>query len=131
MRLLLDTHVALWWVLGDERLIDRVRLAIEDDDNDVFVSVASIWEISIKNARPKGLPGDMLISGEEALAEFKRAGVDLLPIRPAHAARAGEMPPIHRDPFDRMLVAQAIMETLMLVTSDRTLLKYPVSIMAA
>lgn len=93
------------------------------------MSIASIWEISIKNARPKGLPDDLLISGGEALAEFKRAGLELLPIRADHAIRAGELPPVYRDPFDRMLIAQAIGETLLLVTNDRKLAEYPVSLM--
>lgn len=128
MRFLLDTHIALWWITYNPKLSVRTRRLIEDDDNDVYLSVASIWEIGIKNARPKGLPGDILMSGEEALAEFQQAGLEILPIRARHAEIAGDLPPFHGDPFDRMLVAQALSESLTLMTHDGVLSKYNVSL---
>lgn len=128
MRFLLDTHIALWWITYNSRLSARAQRLIEDDENDVYLSVASIWEIGIKNARPNGLPDDILMSGEEALAEFQQAGLEILPIRPRHAAIAGDLPPHHGDPFDRMLVAQALSESLTLMTHDGALAKYNVSL---
>ena len=126
MRLLLDTHVALWWITSDEKLSESARRGIDDDENDVFLSVVSIWEIGIKNTRPKGLGGDLMMSGEEALREFKRAGLELLAIKARHAAIAGDLPPHHGDPFDRMLVAQALSEKMMLMTHDAIMREYKV-----
>lgn len=128
MRFLLDTHIALWWITDNPRLSARAQRLIEDDDNDIYLSVASIWEIGIKNARPKGLPGDIRMSGEEALAEFQQAGLEILPIRARHAVIASDLPPFHGDPFDRMLVAQALSESLTLMTHDSALAKYNVSL---
>jgi len=121
LRLLLDTHVALWALTNDPRLSRRARALIEDPANDVLVSAASVWEIAIKHALGRG---DMPISGDQALDWFRQAGYALLPIAPDHAAAVEHLPDHHRDPFDRLLVAQAIAEPLRLLTRDPLVLRY-------
>ena len=112
VRVLLDTHIALWAVVGSKRLPPRARDAILGAD-EVFVSVASIWEIAIKHSLGRG---DMLISSAQALKAFTDAGYALLGIRPEHAVAVARLAAIHSDPFDRMLVAQALHEPLTLIT---------------
>src|SRR5689334_15357665 len=124
MRLLLDTHVALWGVADFERLKLQTRRLLEDRENEVFVSVVTLWEIAIKFALPKGRPDDMTVSAEEALSEFLEAGYQVLDVTRAHALAVAALPPLHRDPFDRMLVAQARAEPLRLLTADRTVAAY-------
>ena len=121
MRLLLDTHVVLWALTDDPRLSQRARALIEDPANDVLVSAASVWEIAIKHALGRG---DMPISGDQALDWFRQAGYQLLPIAPEHAAAVEHLPDHHRDPFDRLLVSQAIAEPLRLLTHDPLVLRY-------
>ena len=117
-RLLLDTHVLLWWLRGTE-LSDDLRNRI-DTELDVYVSPASIWEMSIKKATGKlNVPDDLI-------EWIERSGLSDLPIRNAHADLAGRLPPIHRDPFDRMLIAQAMAEKLTLVTRDCLIQQYDV-----
>ena len=112
MNLLLDTHVLLWALDSPERLDDRARDAIRDPRNRVVVSSASAWEISIKTALGKlRFDGDLT-------AVLKAVGFDPLAIDVEHALAAGALPPVHRDPFDRMLVAQARAEGLTVVTRD-------------
>src|SRR3954469_7706249 len=110
MRLLLDTHVVLWWLTDDPALADSVKDHI-DTEPDVFVSAATIWELTIKQAAGKLGPVDI---------PERVAGSELrdLPMASHHAIVAGRLPQIHRDPFDRMLVAQAQCEGLTLVTRD-------------
>jgi PIN domain nuclease of toxin-antitoxin system len=119
--LLLDTHVALWALTDDPRLSQRARALIEDPANDVLVSAASVWEIAIKHALGRG---DMPISGDQALDWFRRAGYQLLPIAPEHVAAVEHLPDHHRDPFDRLLVSQAIAEPLRLLTHDPLVIRY-------
>jgi len=119
--LLLDTHVVLWALTDDPRLSQRARALIEDPANDVLVSAASVWEIAIKHALGRG---DMPISGDQALDWFRQAGYQLLPIAPEHAAAVEHLPDHHRDPFDRLLVSQAIAEPLRLLTHDPLVLRY-------
>ena len=123
MKLLLDSHIALW-ALGDPaRLLESCRSAIEDGNNDVFVSAASIWELRLKWGRGKlGLPA-------EFEAALKDTGFTELPVRWAHAVRAAQLPPFHQDPFDRMLVAQSLLEDLVLVTRDPVVLEYDTALM--
>jgi PIN domain nuclease of toxin-antitoxin system len=90
----------------------------------VFVSVASIWEVAIKHGLARGRPGDMPLSGDRALRYFTMAGYKLLPVSPAHAIAAESLPRLHEDPFDRMLMAQAITEPLSLLTRDPRILAY-------
>ncbi len=121
-RLLLDTHIFLWWRSDPVRIPDEVRQAISQADF-VFVSAASAWEAAIKEGLGKlRLPSSM----EEGVAE---SGFERLPIAFSHAAGITELPPLHRDPFDRMLIAQARAEGLVLVTHDRQMEGYPVELL--
>ncbi|WP_280420330.1 type II toxin-antitoxin system VapC family toxin [Nocardia carnea] len=121
--LLLDTRVVLWWLTDDPSLTDELKHRL-DDDPDVFVSVVSIWEVAIKQAAGKlGGPLDMP-------ERIRDSGLVTLEISSAHAIAAGRLPLIHRDPFDRMLVAQAKAEGLTLVTRDPWCHKYEVPILA-
>ena len=118
MRLLLDTHVALWAILDDPRLPASARDLVADPANTITVSVASVWEIAIKFALARGGKNDMPMSGAAALTFFRGAGYAILTIRAEHVVAVGNLPPLHRDPFDRLLVAQALVETLQLLTND-------------
>lgn len=118
MRLLLDTHVALWAIVDSPRLSQPVRTLIADTRNTVLVSAASLWEIAIKFGLARGSPNDMPLSAAQALAYFEAADFALLAVTPQHAVAVGNLPHLHSDPFDRILVAQAITEPLRLVTHD-------------
>jgi PIN domain nuclease of toxin-antitoxin system len=118
VRLLLDTHVALWAVVDDPRLPAKAAELIADPANDVFVSVASLWEIAIKHALARGKPHDMPISAREALGYFQAAGYVLLDVVSAHVIAVEDLPMWHADPFDRILVAQALAVPLRLLTHD-------------
>jgi PIN domain nuclease of toxin-antitoxin system len=120
--LLLDTHVVLWWLSGDPALPATVKGRI-DDERDIFVSAATSWEIAIKQAAGK-LHAPVHLA--DAIADH---GFRLLPVMFEHASAAGRLPLIHRDPFDRMLVAQARCEGLTLVTPDPVLQQYDVELL--
>ena len=117
MRLLLDTHAFLWWLAGDEALSQAARAAIADGANDVLVSAASVWEIATKHRIGK-LPSvaaivadiDAVLNGQSFVG---------LPISIGHAQAGGALPGPHRDPFDRMLIAQALAEDLTLVSNEQ------------
>lgn len=117
MRLLLDTHAFLWWLAGDIRLSKRVRALIASDDHEVFVSAASAWEIATKHRLGK-LPGASAIVDDLGAAVASQSFVPLS-ISLAHAQRAGTLPGEHRDPFDRMLIAQSHAEALTLVSNEK------------
>lgn len=121
MRLLLDTHIALWAITDSPRLSDAARSVIMARQNEVWISAASIWEISIKHALDRG---GMPVSGTEALHWFVISGYQELPITATHAAAVDTLPAIHRDPFDRILIAQAQTEPLRLVTHDKVVAEY-------
>lgn len=123
MKLLLDTHALLWW-LADVQLAARAIEAVEDPGNLVAVSAASVWEISIKRAQGKVRAGDDLVSA------ISDSGFEPLPVTFHAADRAGALPPHHRDPFDRMLIAQAQLEDLTIVTRDRRFDAYDVAVLA-
>lgn len=125
MRLLLDTHVALWAVTGNERLSAQAQKTILAAD-EVYVSAATVWETAIKHSLVKG---DMPVSSAQALQAFRDAGYDSLDVRPEHAVRVQDLPPIHKDPFDRLLVAQALLEPLTLLTLDPVVAQYSHTIM--
>jgi PIN domain nuclease of toxin-antitoxin system len=116
VRILLDTHALLWWLDGDRRLTRRARVAIADHANRILVSAASAWEISIK-ARLGKLPGALDVAADIAGA-VRSQQFDALDITILHAQKAGRLPGPHRDPFDRMLAAQAQLEDLPIVTND-------------
>jgi PIN domain nuclease of toxin-antitoxin system len=121
VRLLLDTHVVLWWLTDAPELTDEVKDQI-DTEPDVYVSAATIWELAIKQAGGKLGPAD--IPEQVAACDLRE-----LPVTAGHALIAGRLPSIHRDPFDRMLVAQAQSEGLTLVTHDSMVQKYDVSVL--
>lgn len=124
MRLLLDTHTFLWWLAGDEALSRKSREGIETEAEAVFVSAASVWEISTKHRLGK-LPGASALVG--AMAEtIESQGFMGLAIGVRHGQAAGALPGPHRDPFDRMLIAQAILDDLVLVSNERAFDAYGV-----
>ena len=125
MRLLLDSHVLLWWAAGNPRLAAAARDEINAPGNDIFLSAACVWELAINVAVGRlQLPDDLV---ERALG----AGLQPLLIDLHHAAGAAALPPHHRDPFDRMLVAQARRESMTLVTADARFGRYDVMTLQA
>jgi PIN domain nuclease of toxin-antitoxin system len=124
LRLLLDTHIALWAIAGDPKLPPKARALISDAANFVAVSAASVWEIAIKHALARGRQNDMPISGTQALKYFRAAGYELLPVTATHAAAVERLRARHNDPFDRLLVAQALSEPLTLLTHDKKMADY-------
>lgn len=120
MRLLLDTHVALWAVAGDRRFTASARQRVLGADQ-VFVSAVSLWEIAIKHGLGRG---DMPVSADIAAAELRAAGFEELPVGWRHVQRVAALPQLHRDPFDRLLVAQALEEPLIFVTHDDAVAAY-------
>jgi PIN domain nuclease of toxin-antitoxin system len=121
--LLLDTHILLWWLGDDERLPERLRAAVADGDNEVFVSSASAWEISIKAAQGK------LTVPEGLYEELEQQGFTELPITVDDGLAAGALPRHHDDPFDRMLIAQATRRGLHLLSVDRRFSDYDVRLL--
>ena len=124
MSLLLDTHVVLWWLTDDPTLSDDIKARLDHEPH-VYVSAATIWEVAIKQAagkllEPSGLP-----------ERIRDSGFTPLPIGFEHAIAARRLPQIHRDPFDRMLIAQAQCEDLTLVTRDPHCQKYDVAVLPA
>jgi PIN domain nuclease of toxin-antitoxin system len=117
VRLLLDTHLLLWALGAPSKLSVATRKQIQAAE--VFVSAASIWEISIKRSL-----GKLQADPREVVAAIAPAGFALLPVTGEHAAQIVELPPLHRDPFDRMLVAQAQIEPMILLTNDESLRGY-------
>jgi PIN domain nuclease of toxin-antitoxin system len=125
MRVLLDTHTFLWWLDGDRRLSRRARSVIATPANTVLVSAASAWEITTK-ARIGKLPGALPVAADVAACVAAQAfsGLDITLV---HAQRAGRLPGDHRDPFDRMLAAQAQLEDLPVVSNDDVFDSYGVN----
>ena len=123
--LLLDTHVVLWMVSEPHRLGSRATAEIANLENDVLVSVASVWEVAIKSALGR------LSAPENLWDEVEASGVTIITIERDDAVTAGALPPHHRDPFDRMLVAQAGLRRAQLVTADATLRLYDVPVLHA
>jgi len=117
-RFLLDTHALLWWLGDNPQLGERCRHLIAEPRNQVFVSAATTWEISIKKALGK------LQAPEDMDSVVEDEGFSKLPISLYHGQLAGQLPGIHRDPFDRMLVAQAQAEGLILVSADENIRQY-------
>jgi PIN domain nuclease of toxin-antitoxin system len=125
MRLLVDTHLLLWAAAKSRRLPKAARPLLEDPANDVFFSAASLWEIVIKSSlRREDFDVDVALL-RPALAEM---GFEELPVSGAHAERLATIPALHKDPFDRMLVAQSLAEPLVLLTNDRALGDYGKSV---
>ena len=121
MNLLLDTHVALWAIADSPKLPLKARELIASPKTNVWISTASIWEIAIKHSLGRG---DMPISGLDALRYFSESGYRQLPIEAEHAVAVGDLPAHHNDPFDRILVAQALVEPMRLMTHDTLVALY-------
>ena len=126
MNVLLDTHAFLWAVTGDRRLSSPARALIEDGENQVFLSAVSMWEIVLK-----AKAGKLHVEGSVAKVleeQMRQARISPLAIQPAHVLRVAALPPIHKDPFDRLLVAQAQAENLALVSGDPEIRRYTVQV---
>ena len=126
MKVLLDTHVFLWWVIDDPQLPLAVRSIIADGNNELYLSAASCWEMAIKAQLGRlQLPekADAFVAAQMSLNSIQG-----LPVMASHALHLCNLPLLHRDPFDRMLIAQSLMEGLPLVTSDRLLADYGIEI---
>jgi PIN domain nuclease of toxin-antitoxin system len=124
VRLLLDTHVVLWWLTDDPALSDDMKSRL-DHDPDVYISSATVWEVAIKQSAGK------LTAPPDLPERIRASGFAELAISSEHAIVAGRLPLIHRDPFDRMLVGQAQCEGLTLVTRDPQCQKYEVAVLPA
>jgi len=124
MSLLLDTHIVLWWLADDPTLAAEIKDRL-DHEPDVYISAATIWEVAIKQSIGK------LQKPEDLPERVRDSGFRHLDIKAEHAIAAGRLPLIHRDPFDRMLIAQAKAEHLTLVTRDAEIAKYDLEILAA
>lgn len=123
MKLLLDTHAALWWVHDDERMSDPALGALEDPGNEILLSAVSAWEISIKRATGK------LSARSSTVADLLAGGARELPVTIVHAQGLERLPPHHSDPFDRLLVAQARHEGAVLVSADKAVARYGVPVL--
>jgi len=123
MSLLIDTHVVIWWLIDDPTLSNDIKDRL-DHEPDVYVSAATLWEVGIKQANGK------LAAPADLLEQIRDSGFRALPVTFDHAIAASRLPLIHRDPFDRMLVAQAGCEDFTLVTRDADLQKYDVAVLA-
>ena len=120
MRVLLDSHTLIWAADDPAKLSATALALIRDAANDRLLSAATIWEIAIKHALGKDMP----ISAGDAINYFRAAGYEELPVTPRHAAYVENLPPLHADPFDRILVAQALTVPLRLVTHDKKVAAY-------
>lgn len=118
MKLLIDTHIYLWWLQDNPKLSEKARQQIQDAA-EVCVSSASIWEATIKASI-----GKLSVDIDQLVAEISKSGFQELPITAAHAATVARLPDIHKDPFDRMLIAQAMSEPFRFLTADVLLKSY-------
>jgi PIN domain nuclease of toxin-antitoxin system len=126
VKALLDTHAFLWWIDDDHRLSPTARSWIENGQNEVLFSVVSAWEIVVKHALGRlGLDGTI---SELIPDQIERNAFQVLPLHLRHALRLSSLPDLHRDPFDRMLVAQAQEERIPILSGDRELSRYPAQV---
>jgi PIN domain nuclease of toxin-antitoxin system len=121
VNLLLDTHIALWAITDSPRLSPQARDLIQAARTTVWISTASVWEIAIKHSLGRG---DMPVSGQDAVRYFRESGYLFLPIDVDHALAVESLPAHHQDPFDRILVAQALIEPMRLLTHDPVVARY-------
>ncbi len=121
MNLLLDTHIALWAITDSPKLSQKARELIESPKTTIWISVASLWEIAIKYSLGRG---DMPISSQQAMSYFRESGYRFLAVEAEHAVAVEELPTHHQDPFDRILVAQALVEPMRLMTHDSLVALY-------
>lgn len=126
MNILLDTHILLWTLSNDPKLSDTAKLLIEDPDNEIYYSVISPWEVEIKHLNH---PDRMTADSSVVIRYCRISGFHILPIRPEHISRLGslvrkEHTPEHRDPFDRMMIAQAAGDGMIFLTHDERISEY-------
>jgi PIN domain nuclease of toxin-antitoxin system len=119
MRLLLDTHILLWWLMGDRRMPKGISAAIGSLENDIVVSAASLWEIVIKR-----MLGRLVVNVDDVVSSIAADGFGELPVQFSHTLTVQSLPRHHDDPFDRILIAQAISDGRRLVTTDQAILAY-------
>jgi len=120
VRLLLDSHVVIWWLSDSARLQSATRDILISPDNELFLSAVTVWELNMKIAKGK------LRLAENYAERLLNDGMEELPVTVRHASVLKKLPPLHGDPFDRMLIAQTITEGLILMTNDRIILQYDV-----
>lgn len=123
MKLLLDTHILLWWLNDDEKLSENARQLIKNSDNDIYVSHVSLWEIQIKV-----MTGKLNVDLAAIIQQLSENNFQQLPSHTNHILILAKLPPHHQDPFDRMLVSQALSEPLHLITHDKSVSRYSESI---
>jgi PIN domain nuclease of toxin-antitoxin system len=124
LRLLLDTHLLIWLLTGDERVGEEGWSLLEDSHNSAFASTISIWEVAVKWPLRRGGRGDMPFAGKVFADALEEAGIEMLDSTPKHAAALDELPQLHSDPFDRLLLATARCENMTLLTRDANLARY-------
>ena len=127
MKLLLDTHIFLWFILNDQRLTESARVSIETESNEIFLSSVSVWEIAIKyqlNRLPLPKPPGVFIPEQRAINRIQS-----LPLDEASATHVQQLPLHHSNPFDRMLICQALVQDLTLVSVDAAIQKYSVKLL--
>jgi PIN domain nuclease of toxin-antitoxin system len=122
VRLLLDTHLLLWAAGPSPRLSVQARRFIDDPDNELVFSAASLWEVAIKSARGRD---DFQVDARLLRRTLLNNGYEELPITGEHAVAVANLPPLHKDPFDRILIAQSIVEGIMLLSADPQVAQYP------
>ena len=127
MKVLIDTHTFLWWNTEDPQLSALVKGIIADGQNDIFLSAASVWEIAIKHALGRG---DMPVSSQDAVRYFRESGYRFLAIEAEHAMAVEDLAAHHQDPFDRILIAQALTEPMRLLSRDATVAAYGEMVLA-
>ena len=121
MEYLLDTHIALWLLTDNQQLSPKARQAISSPNHRIYASVASLWEVAIKH---KKYPDDMPLGSGTMARLLQQSNVLLLPIKLAHIVATETLPDIHKDPFDRLLIAQAVSEPMRFLTHDEKLVPY-------
>jgi PIN domain nuclease of toxin-antitoxin system len=121
-RLLADTHAVLWWLADDAQLSEPARAVFSEPANEIHVSAAGIWEAAIKRSLGK------LEAPDDLLGVLESEGLELLPVTAAHAWEVRDLPPHHGDPFDRLMIAQALIEGMPIVTRDRRFAQYGVAV---
>ena len=121
MRYILDTHIVIWAMVGSRKLSDAARSVLQDAENEFYVSTASVWEVAIKHsAKPDEIP----VTAEQMIRFCRDSGISELPITFVHSQKVASLPLYHGDPFDRMLVAQALESGMRILSHDRKLPPY-------
>ena len=123
---LLDTHVLLWWLSGDKKLSSKMRRVVSDPNKVIYVSVASVWEMVTTESLGK-LKVKQIDKIEEVI---KQSGLVVLPVEIEHLLKLRELPMKHKDPFDRLIISQALVEGLVVVTNDKKIAEYEVKILS-